>query len=73
MRDAIEEPAARAGLALEPGLIELILKDIEDEPGGLPLLEHALYELWKRRDSYRACSSRGRPCMNCGNAAMGHA
>jgi WD40 repeat protein/tetratricopeptide (TPR) repeat protein len=51
MRQAIEAPAAQAGLGLEPGLADLILDDIADESGALPLLEHALLELWKRRDA----------------------
>jgi WD40 repeat protein len=49
LREAIQGPAARAGLELEPGLADMILDDVADQPGGLPLLEHALYELWKRR------------------------
>jgi hypothetical protein len=49
LREAIQGPAARAGLELEPGLADLILGDVEDQPGGLPLLGHALFELWKRR------------------------
>ncbi len=49
LRRAIEEPAKRGGWELEPGLVETLLKDIGDEPGGLPLLSHALLETWKRR------------------------
>jgi WD40 repeat protein len=49
LRQAIEEPARRAGLSLEPGLVDTILKDVGNEPGSLPLLEHALLELWTRR------------------------
>ncbi len=49
MRRAIEGPAERAGCALEPGLVDLMLRDVGDEPGGLPLLSHALLETWKRR------------------------
>ena len=49
LRDAIEEPARRAGLELEPGLVRRILADVSDEPGALPLLEHLLLELWRRR------------------------
>jgi hypothetical protein len=60
LRHAIEEPALRVGLRFEPGLVDIILRDIGSEPGALPLLEHALLELWKRRcdhtltlDAYR--------------------
>ena len=38
------------GLAFEPGLVEAILDDVRLQPGGLPLLEHALLELWQRRE-----------------------
>ncbi|MEP7378509.1 MAG: TIR domain-containing protein, partial [Chloroflexota bacterium] len=49
LRAAIEEPAHRVGLEFEEGLIETILDDVVDRPGTLPLLEHALLELWQRR------------------------
>jgi FOG: WD40 repeat len=49
LRRAIEEPAKRAHWAFEPGLVDLILRDVGDEPGALPLLSHALLETWKRR------------------------
>jgi WD40 repeat protein/class 3 adenylate cyclase len=49
LRRAIEEPARRGHWAFEPGLVDLILRDVGDEPGALPLLSHALLETWKRR------------------------
>ena len=49
LRRAIDRPAERAGLVLEPGLAEGILHDIVGEPGALPLLSHSLLETWKRR------------------------
>jgi hypothetical protein len=49
LRRAIEMPAQRAGYGFEPGLVELILRDVGDEPGALPLLSHALLETWRRR------------------------
>ncbi len=49
LRAAIEEPAQSAGLELEPGLVRRIMADVADEPGSLPLLEHLLLELWRRR------------------------
>ena len=49
LRRAIEGPARHAGLELEPGLTRRILTDVADRPGTLPLLEHLLVELWKRR------------------------
>jgi WD40 repeat protein/class 3 adenylate cyclase/tRNA A-37 threonylcarbamoyl transferase component Bud32 len=50
LRRAIEEPARAKGLRLEPGLVEVILRDSAGEPGALPLLSHALMETWARRD-----------------------
>ena len=46
---AIEEPARRGGWTIEPGLVGTILRDVGEEPGGLPLLSHALLETWHRR------------------------
>jgi DNA-binding SARP family transcriptional activator/WD40 repeat protein len=50
LREAIEAPAALAGLVLEPGLVDLLLRDVTGAPGALPLLSHALAETWERRD-----------------------
>ena len=50
LRQAIEGPARAAGLRFEVGLIDTMLADVEGEPGALPLLSHALYETWARRD-----------------------
>jgi WD40 repeat protein/class 3 adenylate cyclase len=47
---AVTEPARLAGLRLEAGLVELILRDVAGEPGALPLLSHALRVTWERRD-----------------------
>ncbi|MGZ6578978.1 MAG: nSTAND1 domain-containing NTPase [Solirubrobacteraceae bacterium] len=47
---AVTEPAGLAGLRLEPGLVELILRDVAGEPGALPLMSHALSVTWERRD-----------------------
>ena len=49
LRRAIEGPAQRDGWELEPGLGDLMLAEIGDEPGKLPLLSHALLETWNRR------------------------
>jgi WD40 repeat protein/DNA-binding SARP family transcriptional activator len=50
LRRAIERPAERAGLEVEPELVDALLSDIESQPGGLPLLSTALLELWQHRD-----------------------
>jgi WD40 repeat protein len=49
LREAIIRPAQAVGALLEKGLLGVILKDVSQEPGALPLLEHALYELWRAR------------------------
>ncbi|WPB82282.1 TIR domain-containing protein [Archangium violaceum] len=50
LREAIVRPAQEVGAYLEKGLAGTILKDVSHEPGALPLLEHALYELWRARN-----------------------
>ena len=47
---AIEQPASRAGLELEPTLVDALVSDVVGEPGGLPLLSTTLLELWRARD-----------------------
>ena len=42
----------QAGLRLEAGLVDLLVRDCEGEPGALPLLSHALAETWRRRDGH---------------------
>ena len=49
LRAVIEKPLAFAGARAEPGLVEAILAEAGDEPGALPLLEHALEQLWEQR------------------------
>ncbi|GGK71106.1 nSTAND1 domain-containing NTPase [Mangrovihabitans endophyticus] len=54
LRRAVLEPAAEAGLTVQPGLVELLLTDLGApgyEPGALPLLAHALRATWERRDA----------------------
>jgi WD40 repeat protein/DNA-binding SARP family transcriptional activator len=53
LRRAIEHPALRAHLHVEPGLVDRLLADVEGQPGALPLLSTALVELWQRRDGRR--------------------
>jgi WD40 repeat protein/serine/threonine protein kinase/DNA-binding XRE family transcriptional regulator len=49
LEQAIVHPARQAGLALEPGLSQRIIRDLGDQPGALPLLQYALTELFERR------------------------
>jgi len=50
LRAVIERPARQAGMLLEPGLVDLLLREVESEPGALPLLSHALRQTWLRRE-----------------------
>ncbi|MCP4288848.1 MAG: hypothetical protein GY792_31235 [Gammaproteobacteria bacterium] len=50
LREAILLPAETVGLELEKALVEKLLADTRDAPGVLPLLQHALLELFHRRD-----------------------
>ena len=49
LRRAIELPAARAGVDVERGLVDALVRDVADRPGALPLLSTALLELWHSR------------------------
>jgi len=46
---AITVPAQQVGISLEPMLVETLLLDVEQSPGGLPLLQFTLKELWHQR------------------------
>ena len=49
LRTVIEAPAFQVGAYFEKGLVARILKDVENQNGSLPLLQHALKELWEKR------------------------
>ncbi|WP_410593674.1 helix-turn-helix domain-containing protein [Amycolatopsis sp. lyj-23] len=56
--EAITGPAREAGVDLEPGLVEILLRDLgfprsAGEPGTLPLLSHALLTTWQQREGDR--------------------
>ncbi len=51
LRAAISGPARQAGLLVEPGLVDLLVREVQGEPGALPLLSHALRETWLRREA----------------------
>ncbi|MFM7842776.1 MAG: hypothetical protein ACKPEY_00900, partial [Planctomycetota bacterium] len=48
-RQTIVKPIQACGAYLEAGLVERILNDVKDQAAPLPLLQHALLELWKKR------------------------
>jgi WD40 repeat protein/DNA-binding XRE family transcriptional regulator len=54
LTETVEEPASLAGLDLEPGLVDVLLHDLDPgghggDPGALPLLSHALLATWQHR------------------------
>ncbi|MGW7260200.1 nSTAND1 domain-containing NTPase [Streptomyces sp. NPDC054834] len=49
LREAIVKPAVAAGLIVERTLTAKVVEDVAEEPGGLPLMSHALLETWRRR------------------------
>jgi len=53
LRAAITDPAERVGLQVEDILAQEIIKDVQEQPGALPLLQYALTELYERREARR--------------------
>ncbi|MGW3086575.1 nSTAND1 domain-containing NTPase [Streptomyces sp. NPDC001108] len=49
LRRAITGPAGVRGLTVERSLTAQLIDEVDGEPGGLPLLSHALLETWRRR------------------------
>ena len=56
LRLAVTGPAAEAGLAVEPAVIEAVIAELRDEAGGglgsgvLPLMSQAMAATWERRE-----------------------
>src|SRR5262249_48724395 len=50
LRRAVELPAGRVGLGVEPELADALVHDVEGEPRALPLRSTALLELWQKRE-----------------------
>ena len=50
LRRVIEAPARRVGIRVESSLVDALVAEVADEPGGLPLLSTALVQLWQARD-----------------------
>lgn len=53
LRAAVELPAVRAGLKVQPDMLAAAMADVRGQSGALPLLSHALLETWRRRDRGR--------------------
>ena len=60
LAQAIARPARAVGLEFESGLVDTITRDVLGQPGALPLLQHALTELFARRDGRRLTAARYR-------------
>ncbi len=50
-RQVITQPAEKVGLVVEAGLVEVLLQDLNQAAGDLPLLEFVLEQLWSQRRS----------------------
>ena len=50
---AIERPAARVGVGVEPELVAALVADVNEQPGALPLLQYTLSELFEGRGDGR--------------------
>ncbi len=46
LREAITAPAEDQGVYVEPGLVERLLADADNEPGALPLVQETMVLLW---------------------------
>jgi hypothetical protein len=53
LRRAIERPTQLVGCEFDAGLVDLLVQDVRHQPGALPLLQHALLELWNKREGRR--------------------
>ncbi|MGF1551430.1 MAG: WD40 repeat domain-containing serine/threonine protein kinase [Paracoccaceae bacterium] len=50
LRRAVVEPARLAGLRVERALVDAVVDEAGARAGSLPLVAHALYETWTRRE-----------------------
>lgn len=49
LEKVIVEPARRAGVRIDSGLVAAIIAEIKEQPGALPLLQYTLSELFEHR------------------------
>ncbi|MFG1947800.1 hypothetical protein [Nonomuraea sp. NPDC048826] len=49
LRAIITEPAARAGLSVDPDLVVTVVAEAAEQTGALPMVAHALRETWGRQ------------------------
>lgn len=53
LEDAVRKPAEAVGVSVDPDLVAIIAQEAAREPGGLPLLQHTMTELFERRSRDR--------------------
>lgn len=73
LRLAITKPAEAMGLKIDDGLVDLILNELGDEHGALPLLSHTMAELFKHREGMRLTSQAYRAIRGVRGAIAHHA
>ncbi len=49
LREVVEGPAGVARLTVDPDLLDAVVRDVQNQPGALPLLSMALVGTWERR------------------------
>ncbi|HET9516925.1 MAG TPA: AAA family ATPase, partial [Actinoplanes sp.] len=49
LREAIVNPAQRAGLMVDGALVTTVVAEVQGRAGALPLVSHVLLEAWRRR------------------------
>lgn len=67
-REAIEGPVKYAGASIDPGLVEILLDEVEGQPEQLPVLQHALMRTWTR---WQELDDPGRPLSHSDYLAVG--
>ena len=72
LREAIEEPARRAGQQIDAATVDLLISETEGREGALPLLQFVLSRIWEGMAQGRRQRSRDRPePWRCGRSAGG--
>ncbi|MCI5183981.1 MAG: hypothetical protein D3921_15930, partial [Candidatus Electrothrix sp. AW1] len=78
LRETVEQPASSLGVRFADGLVDLIIRDVGQEPGSLPLLEFCLTQLWERQefreinhDAYKAIGGVQQALANHADAVYG--
>jgi formylglycine-generating enzyme required for sulfatase activity len=73
LREAIEKPAAAAGVRFAPGLVDRIIDDVGDEAGRLPLMQFALTLLWGEQQAGELTHAGYNAIGEVGGALANHA